>query len=282
MYTAGSGEGIQPDSSVLEEYARPPTCRRPNSSPRPDDRLADGLAVVPGPEQLPPGLAGHAVAQGANRLPGDRDRGHVEEPELRGGPAEQLLDHGHRVRALHLEAVGLAAPVGAERAALVERDAHVVAARLGVVGDPVQRGGAADEVVPVLGQEEEDHVADHVAVGRAGHEVLRPVHGEPVEAVHGQAGEQRRRVRALDREVGHVVRLVEEDAGLLPGRLLVAPVRELGRDARIDVRPRLRVAEQLDGARRRRRAGLPGCDCSRSCSSQVVSSAAAPPTCSPR
>ena len=32
-YTAGSGEGIQPDSSVLDEYARAPASRRPNSSP---------------------------------------------------------------------------------------------------------------------------------------------------------------------------------------------------------------------------------------------------------
>src|SRR5687767_10390749 len=32
-YTAGSGDGTQPDSSVLAEYARPPTRRRPNSSP---------------------------------------------------------------------------------------------------------------------------------------------------------------------------------------------------------------------------------------------------------
>ena len=95
---------------------------------------------------------------------------------------------------------------------------------------------------------EEDHVADHVAVGRARDEVLRLVDGEALEAVDGELGEQLERVRALHREVGHVVRLVEEHAGLLPGRLLVPPVRELGRDPRVDVRAGLRVAQQLDRA----------------------------------
>ena len=175
-------------------------------------------------------------------------RRHVEELQLRRRPAEQLLDHLHRVRALHLEPVGPAAAVAAQRTPLVELDLHVEPARLGVVGDPVERRGAADEVEPVLGEMEEDHVADHVAVGRARDEVLGLVDGEALEAVDGQPGEQLERVRALHREVGHVVRLVVEHAGLLPGRLLVPPVRELGRDPRVDVRAGLRVAQQLHRA----------------------------------
>ena len=54
------------------------------------------------------------------------------------------------------------------------------------------------------------------------------------------------RVRALNRQIVHVERLVEEDAGRLPRPLLVAPVRELRRHTGIDVRPRLCIAEQLD------------------------------------
>ena len=50
----------------------------------------------------------------------------------------------------------------------------------------------------------------------------------------------------LDVQIGHVVRLIEERAGLAPGTLLVAPVRELAGHLRIDVRPYLRVAHQLD------------------------------------
>ncbi len=86
---------------------------------------------------------------------------------------------------------------------------------------------------------EEDHVADHVALGRAGDEVLRPVDAEALEAVHGEVREQLPGVRPFHRQIGHVVRLVVEDARPLPGELLVPPVRELGRDAGVDVRPGL-------------------------------------------
>ena len=113
-------------------------------------------------------------------------------------------------------------------------------------------GRAADEVERVLRESEEDHVADHVALGRAGNEVLRLARHEAVEAVDGEPGEKRERVGACHGQLGHVERLVEEDARVLPGELLVPPVRELGRDSRIDVRPGLGVAQQLDGVVRRR------------------------------
>ena len=108
----------------------------------------------------------------------------------------------------------------------------------------------------VLLEREQDHVADHVAVGSAGHEVLRPAGAEAVEAVDGEPGEQLQRVRAVDGQVVHVERLVEEDAGRLPRPLLVAPVGELRRHAREDVGAGLRVAQQLDGALGRPRADL--------------------------
>ena len=60
------------------------------------------------------------------------------------------------------------------------------------------------------------------------------------------------RVGAFDRQIGHVVRLVEEHAGPLPRLLLVAPVRELRRHSGIHVRARLRVPQQLDRALRGR------------------------------
>ena len=111
----------------------------------------------------------------------------------------------------------------------VELELHVVAAGLGVEGDPVHRGRAADEVEPVLLELEEDHVADHVALRGARHEVLRPVDAEALEAVDRETREQGRRVRPFHRQIVHVVRLVEEDARLLPRALLVPPVRVLGR-----------------------------------------------------
>ena len=221
----------------------PADLTQPELLARLDDRLAHRRLVVPGAEELPAGLTGHAVAQRANGLARDRHLRHAEERELGRRTAEQLLDHLHRVRALHLEAVRPAAPVRAERPALVELHLHVVPAGLGVIRDPVQRRRATDEVEPILLEVEEDHVADHVAVRRTGHEVLRPVDAEAVEAVDREMGQQLQGVRALHRQVGHVVRLVVEDARLLPGELLVAPVRELRRHAGVDVRPGLRVAE---------------------------------------
>ena len=97
-------------------------------------------------------------------------------------------------------------------------------------------------------QVEEDRVSDDVPVVVAHDELLRLVRREVLERVDAEMGEELDRVRALDLEVEHVVRLVEERGRLAPGHLLVPPVRELGRHRRIDVRPDLRVARHLDGA----------------------------------
>jgi hypothetical protein len=107
------------------------------------------------------------------------------------------------------------------------------------------RGRAPDEAEAILVEVEEDRVADHVAVVVDRDELLRLVHGEGLEAVHAGGLEQLQRIGALDVEVGHVVRLVEETARLPPGVLLVAPVRELGGDLRVHVGPDLRVAGEL-------------------------------------
>jgi hypothetical protein len=60
---------------------------------------------------------------------------------------------------------------------------------------------------------------------------------EAGDAVDAQAGDEPHRVGPLDRQVCHVVRLVERRAGLSPGDLLVAPVRELRGDGRVHIRP---------------------------------------------
>ena len=54
-YTAGSGEGIQPDSSVLDEYARPPACLRPNSSPAVTSASSTASLSSQGPKSSQPG-----------------------------------------------------------------------------------------------------------------------------------------------------------------------------------------------------------------------------------
>jgi hypothetical protein len=116
----------------------------------------------------------------------------------------------------------------------------------------LRRRRPADQLEAVVAEREQDDVSDHAAVGAARHEVLSPIARVSVEAVDGELREQPERVRALHGQVVHVVREVEEDAGLLPRSLLVAPVREFRRHAGIHVRARLRVAKQLHRASGRR------------------------------
>ena len=82
--------------------------------------------------------------------------------------------------------------------------------------------------------------------GVVGYELLGLVDRKVRDAVDARVGHQLQRVWALEEEVHHVVRLVEQDRGLAPGALLAAPVRELVRDDRVDVGADLRVAQALD------------------------------------
>ena len=152
-----------------------------------------------------------------------------------------------RVRSLHLIAVGL--PHDRTRpcdGALVPFDPDVVLAGLAVVLDPVVHRRASDQIESVLFEVKEDDVADHVAVVIAGDELLGLARSEILEAVHAEHGEHLERVRSLHVHVGHVVRLVEQDARVPPGALFVSPVRELAGDDRVDVRSGLRIAQQFD------------------------------------
>lgn len=54
-----------------------------------------------------------------------------------------------------------------------------------------------------------------------------------------------RDVRTLNRQISHVVGLVEQRACLSPGKLLVSPIGELAGDCGIDVWSDLRVPRQL-------------------------------------
>ena len=112
--------------------------------------------------------------------------------------------------------------------------------------DPVRRRVAADIDHAVFGEIEQDAVADDMTVVGDRRELLGLVDGEILERVGRQMRQQLDRVRTFDEQVHHVVRLVEQDAGVAPGALLVAPVGELGCDHRIDVGADLRIAQHLD------------------------------------
>ncbi len=222
--------------------------QEPEIAARFEERGLDVVPVLPRPEQLHAGDARHAVMQGTHLPPGNGELAHVEELDLGQRATGRALEHLQRVRALNLVPVEPAATGRVDRRPLVALHTDVVPTGLGVVLHPVVRGRTAHEDDAVLGHAEEDPVADHVPVVVAGDELLRLVDGEALEAVDAELREQRDDIGALDVQVGHVVRLVEQRAGLPPGALLVAPVGELTRHLRIDIRPDLRVARQLDGA----------------------------------
>ena len=213
-----------------------------------------------GSPDLETGRAGHAVTKRAHLAAADLHHVHVEELDVGNRAAVQLLDQLGGVGPLNLEAVvaaddGLAS--GAPRRAVVLRRRDVESAGLGVELNPVRRRRAPDEQQAVLGQVEQNAVADDVAVIRARNELLGAIDGEALEAVGRQIREQLQGIRALDVLLDHVVRLVEQDAGVSPRALLVAPVRVLGRDDRIHVGADLRIAEHGSPGSRRFSADLP-------------------------
>src|SRR5690606_19933356 len=215
-----------------------------------DDRGANLLALLVRAPDLESRCSGHAVTQRAHGPPRDLNRAHVEELDLLDRAAVQLLDHLPRVRALDLVAVALANDGLAHRpgrGTIVLLDLDVVAAGRGVELDPVRRRRASDIDELVLLEMEEDAVADDVTVVRDGNVLLGLVDAEVCEAVDRRLGEQLQRVRAFDVEVHHVMGLIEEHARLTPRALLVAPVRELGGNHRINIGTDLRIPKQING-----------------------------------
>jgi hypothetical protein len=116
----------------------------------------------------------------------------------------------------------------------------VVAAGLCVVVDPVLQRHAGDELEAVLGVAVGDALADHVAVVGTADQLLDPTGSDVLEAVDPHRPQQSHGIQTAQEQLWHVVGLVEEDRRLPPGALLVAPVRELGRD-RHQIRAVLRV-----------------------------------------
>ena len=214
-----------------------------------EDRGADFVALGVRPPHFEARRARHAVAQRAHLAARDGDVAHPEELDVRERAAVELLDHILGVRALDLVAVELAGDRLAHRArrrAVVVFGRDVIAAGLGVEFDPVGGRVAADVTELVLGEIEQDAVADHVAIVGAGRELLGLIDREILERVGREVREELQRVLAAHEQVDHVVRLVEQHAGLGPGALLVAPVGKFGRDDRVNVGADLRIAQHLD------------------------------------
>ena len=89
-------------------------------------------------------------------------------------------------------------------------------------------------------------IADDVTVRRHGGELLGLIDREVLEGIGRKMLQQLDRVLALDEQVDHVVRLVEQDAGVAPGALLVTPVAEFRSHNRVNIGADLRIAQHVD------------------------------------
>jgi hypothetical protein len=179
------------------------------------------------------------VAQRPGLLPGEVHDAHPEELDVLERTSVELLQDLPRIRALYLEPPdppgdGLAHRPHRRPVVLVDLD--VVPPHLGLELEPVRRGRAADEHELVLGEMEEDAVADDVPRRRRRHVLLRHVDRERGDAVDRRVRDELHGVGPAEEEVDHVVRLVVEDGRLAPGALLAPPVGELGGDDGVDVR----------------------------------------------
>src|SRR5690606_17611275 len=142
-------------------------------------------------EQFVARLTSHAVTQSANLAASDVEFAHVEELQLRRLSADYFGHQSESIRALNLEAVGLAIQrVGAGSGALVAYALGVVAFGFAVELYPVQHGSAADQVEGAVWQMHQDHVAYHVAVGGNRGILLGNVYWEVFEAVGAEVTQQ--------------------------------------------------------------------------------------------
>jgi hypothetical protein len=106
-------------------------------------------------------------------------------------------------------------------------------------------GWSSDQFEGVRVEIEEDDVSDDIAVIVADDILLGLADFKTLEAVDTKRREQLESIRPLNVHVCHVIRLVEQHAAVLPGTLLVSPVRKLGWHNRINIRADLGVSQEI-------------------------------------
>jgi hypothetical protein len=116
---------------------------------------------------------------------------------------------------------------------------------LAVVLNPIVHGWSSDQIEGVRVEIEEDDVSDDIAVIVADDILLGLADFKTLEAVDTKRREQLESIRPLNVHVCHVIRLVEQHAAVLPGTLLVSPVRKLGWHNRINIRADLGVSQEI-------------------------------------
>jgi hypothetical protein len=117
----------------------------------------------------------------------------------------------------------------------IPRHLGVVAAGLAIVLNPIVNRRTANQVENIRFQAEQNDIPDDVPLVIAGDELLGLVRAEVLKRVDSEVGQQFQRIRTLHVHVGHVIRLVKQNAGLLPCALLIPPIGVLARHYRIHV-----------------------------------------------
>jgi hypothetical protein len=136
---------------------------------------------------------------------------------------------------------GLATRV--RRRAVVAYVIDLVASGLTVELNPVDRRSATHEQQLLFVEAEEDAIADHESIVAAGHHLLGPVRRKVGEAIDGEARHELRRIGSSHRDLGHVMRLIEQHRRMAPCALLVPPVGELARYDRVHIGADPRMAQ---------------------------------------
>ena len=93
-----------------------------------------------------------------------------------------------------------------------------------MVLNPIVNRGPADEHQFVFVEIKENPVTKNVSVVITSNKLFGFVNGEIRKAINAGCGEKFERVRAFNPHIRHVVGLVEENAGFLPGTLFIPPV----------------------------------------------------------
>src|SRR6267378_7953685 len=158
------------------------------------------------------------MAQGADFASRDGDFTHVEELDVRYWSAVQLVQNLISIGALDLIPVE---PANNRHVSgdgpLVSGQGNLISILLGVVLNPVVHGGPADEKQFIRVEVKENPVADHESLVTGRNKLLGFIDGKILNAIDTRCGEQFERVRSLYPHIGHMVGLVEKNAGFLPG-----------------------------------------------------------------
>ena len=119
-------------------------------------------------------------------------------------------------------------------------------AGFGLELDPTGGRRASDKHQLVGLQVKQDSVADHMAVVAAGSELFGSVHWKLGETIEPEIRSQLHRIGPFHVHVGHVVGLVEKNAGVSPGALFIPPVAVFGGNHGIDISAYLRITQEVN------------------------------------